>query len=66
VSKRVLSVFTLPLKPPGKLEPNFVGMLIGWFYKKSRFFVVDWKYKKEIKNPTFNGLKIDKGPYIYM
>jgi hypothetical protein len=39
-------------------------MLIGWFYKKSRFFVVDWKYKKEIKSPTFNGLKIDKGPYI--
>jgi hypothetical protein len=48
----------------GKLEPNLVGMLIGWFYKKSRFFVVDWKYKKEIKSPTFNGLKIDKGPYI--
>ena len=52
VSKRVLFVLIVSLKPLGQLEPNLVGMFIWWFYEKWMFFLDDQMYTKETRGPN--------------
>ena len=40
------------MKPLGQLEPNLVGMFIGWLYKKFVFFV-DRQYTKDTRDPKY-------------